>query len=165
MFEHVGLDNLRRYFRTARRWLKPGGVFLNHGITRAYDSPPRKSSFIDRYVFPDAQLVTLSQAIEAAEAEGLEIRDVENLREHYELTLRRWVAGLQANANEILQHVSQQTYRVWLLYVAGSAAAFHRGSIAVYQVLLSRSDKGISHLPLTREDWYAGNPERERVGV
>jgi cyclopropane-fatty-acyl-phospholipid synthase len=165
MFEHVGLDNLRRYFRTARGWLRPGGVFLNHGIARAYHSPPRKNSFIDRYVFPDGQLVTLSETIKAAEAEGLEIRDVENLREHYELTLRSWVAGLRANASELLRHLSQETYRIWLLYVAGSAAAFHSGDIAVYQVLLSRPDKGLSHLPLTREDWYAGSEVGERQEV
>lgn len=165
MFEHVGLGNLREYFRTVRGWLKPGGVFLNHGIARAYDSPPREDSFIDRYVFPDGQLVTLSQAMQAAEAEGLEIRDVENLREHYELTLRRWVAALQENATTLLRYVSEETYRIWLLYLAGSAAAFHRGSIAVYQVLLSRADKGISDLPLTREDWYAGDPAQERVQV
>lgn len=165
MFEHVGLGNLREYFRAVRGWLKPGGAFLNHGISRAYDSPPREDSFIDRYVFPDGQLVTLTQAMQAAEAEGLEIRDVENLREHYELTLRRWVAALQENATTLLRYVSEETYRIWLLYLAGSAAAFHRGSIAVYQVLLSRADKGISDLPLTREDWYAGDPAQERVQV
>jgi cyclopropane-fatty-acyl-phospholipid synthase len=165
MFEHIGLRNLRQYFRTVRGWLRPGGLFLNHGIARAYDSPPRKNSFIDRYVFPDGQLVTLSQAMQAAEAEGLEIRDVENLRDHYELTLRRWVAALQANADEILRHASHETYRVWILYMTGSAAAFRRGSIAVFQVLLSRADKGISNLPLTREDWYAKTPDQERVEV
>jgi len=165
MFEHVGLGNLREYFRAVRAWLKPGGVFLNHGIARAHDSPPRGDSFIDRYVFPDGQLVTLSQAMQAAEAEGLEIRDVENLREHYELTLRRWVAALQENATKLLRYVSEETYRTWLLYMSGSAAAFHRGSIAVYQVLFSRADKGISDLPLTREDWYVGDPAKERLQV
>jgi len=165
MFEHVGLTNLRQYFRTVRGWLRPGGMFLNHGIARAYDSSPRKNSFIDHYVFPDGQLVALSQAMQAAEAEGLEVRDIENLREHYELTLRRWVAALQANANDLLRHVSSETYRIWLLYMAGSAAAFRRGSIAVYQLLLSRTENGISGLPLTREDWYAESPDRERIEV
>jgi cyclopropane-fatty-acyl-phospholipid synthase len=82
------------------------------------------------------------------------VRDVENLREHYELTLRRWVEDLQRNADTVLKYVPESTYRVWLLYMAGSAASFCRGNIAVYQVLLSRSDKGQSRLPLTREDWY-----------
>jgi cyclopropane-fatty-acyl-phospholipid synthase len=165
MFEHVGAENLRQYFRIAHGLLKPGGVFLNHGIARSHSSPPRKNSFIDRYVFPDGELVTLSQALQAAEAERLEVRDVENLREHYELTLRRWVDGLQRNANAVLRHVSDVTYRVWLLYMAGSAAAFHRGDIAVYQVLLSRPDQGNSRMPLTREDWYLATMSEEEMPV
>ncbi len=154
MVEHVGLKNLPGYFRIARRLLRPGGVFLNHGIARSPGAPARNSSFIDRYVFPDGRLVTLTQVIEAAEAAGFEVRDVENLREHYELTLRRWVEGLRAHATALARYVSETTYRIWLLYMAGSAAAFHRGDIAIYQVLLSRPDRGASHLPLLREDWY-----------
>lgn len=178
MFEHVGLRNLPLYFRTAHRLLKPGGVFLNHGIARSHVATdrnlsfldtaivpflrnvmvmqgPRRASFIDKYVFPDGELVTISQAMWAAESAGFEVRDVENLREHYELTLRRWVEGLQANASTLLTLVSEATYRIWLLYMAGSAAAFRRGDIAVYQMLLSRPDRGNSRLPLIRNDLYS----------
>jgi cyclopropane-fatty-acyl-phospholipid synthase len=155
MFEHVGLKGLPEYFRILRTLLRPGGVLLNHGIARAYSSPKHNRSFIDKYVFPDGELVTLEQVIRAAESQGLEVRDMENLREHYELTLRKWVAGLRQHAAEVKQFVSDEIYRIWLLYMAGSAAAFQRGDIAVYQVLLSRPDRGNSGLPLTREDWYA----------
>jgi cyclopropane-fatty-acyl-phospholipid synthase len=177
MFEHVGAKNLPRYFRTVYDMLRPGGVFLNHGIARAemtdrhdpqQSSQSRfaaleriplfrnlcRSSFIDKYVFPDGELVTLSDAMRAAEAAGFELRDVENLREHYDLTLRAWVDGLKQNAATLLKQVSETTYRTWLLYIAGSAAAFRRGDIAVYQMLLSRPDQGESKLPLTRERWY-----------
>jgi cyclopropane-fatty-acyl-phospholipid synthase len=74
--------------------------------------------------------------------------------------LRRWVAGLEANRDKLLRLVSQETYRIWRLYMAGCAAAFERGEIAVYQTLLSKPAKGQSHLPLTREDWYASRAER-----
>jgi cyclopropane-fatty-acyl-phospholipid synthase len=165
MFEHVGLNKLPEYFNTVREVLKPGGVFLNHGIARSHQSRARKSSFIDRYVFPDGELVTLTQALAAAESAGFEVRDVENLREHYELTLRHWVEQLQRNAEAILKCVSQSTYRIWLLYMAGSAAAFRRGDIGLYQVLLSRPDRGQSRLPLTREDWYLPSSCNEAIKV
>ena len=163
MFEHVGLKNLPRYFGIAHRLLRPGGLFLNHGIARSALSPARGSSFIDRYVFPDGRLVTLSEAVKAAESQGFEVRDVENLREHYELTLRRWVEGLSRNADTLLKHVSKVTYRIWFLYMAGSAAAFRRGDIGVYQVLLSRPDRGNSRLPLTREDLYLSSERRLEI--
>ncbi len=173
MFEHVGLKNLPLYFRTAYTMLSPGGVLLNHGIVRLSCTrqhslldttllpflrdvlqvrQPRSTSFIDKYVFPDGELVTLSQVLKSAELAGFEVRDVECLREHYELTLRRWVTNLQRDAREIKQHVSEVTYRIWLLYMAGSAAAFQRGDIGIYQVLLCKPDRGRSFLPLTRED-------------
>jgi cyclopropane-fatty-acyl-phospholipid synthase len=161
MFEHVGLRNLRPYFRTVHGLMRPGGVFLNHGITRSCTSAIPAASFIDRYVFPDGHLVTLPQVLEAAESQGFEVRDVENLREHYALTLRRWVDALRQNSETVLQHVSNVTYRIWLLYMAGSAAAFRRGDIAVHQVLLSRPDRGQTYLPLTREDWYSVNTRQE----
>ena len=103
--------------------------------------------------------MTLTEALRAAEAAGFEVRDVENLREHYELTLREWVRGLQRNADTVLKLVSQVTYRTWLLYLAGSAEAFRRGDRGVYQVLLSRLDRGRSGLPLTREGWYSHRQE------
>lgn len=154
MYEHVGLANLPLYFKAVYALLKPGGTFLNHGIVRSASSPSRRSSFIDRYVFPDGKLVTVAEAINAAEGAGFEVRDLENLREHYELTLRKWVEGLKQNKDTLLTIVPEATYRIWLLYTAGSAAAFRRGDIAIHQVLLSRPDRGCSRLPLVREDWY-----------
>ncbi len=164
MFEHVGPGNLPHYFHTVHGLLRAGGTFLNHGIARSALSPVRKDSFIDRYVFPDGRLATLSQATDAAESAGFEVRDVENLREHYELTLRKWVAGLRRNEGSLRNCVSEETYRIWLLYMAGSAAAFHRGEIAVYQILLSRLEQGKCRLPLVREDWYATR-EQEEEGI
>jgi cyclopropane-fatty-acyl-phospholipid synthase len=162
MSEHVGLKNLPRYFHLAFRLLQPGGVFLNHAIALSSRFRPRGAdSFIDRYVFPDGQLVTLTQTIAAAEAAGFEVRDVENLREHYARTLRCWVEGIRHHRDALLARVPEKTYRIWLLYMAGCAAAFRRGDIAIYQVLLSRPDHGDSRLPLTREDWY--RPARRPV--
>ncbi|HUB19533.1 MAG TPA: cyclopropane-fatty-acyl-phospholipid synthase family protein [Acidobacteriaceae bacterium] len=155
MYEHVGLQHLPEYFEKMHALLRPGGVFLNHGIARAPHALPRgNDSFIARWVFPDGHLVTLTETIAAAENAGFEVRDVENLREHYALTLRLWVRALQASREALLQLVAETTYRIWLLYMAGCAAAFESGDIAVYQTLLSRPDRGRSGLPLTRRDWY-----------
>jgi len=157
MFEHVGVSNLPTYFHCAFDLLKPGGLFLNSGIVRAADSPRRKQSFIDEYVFPDGELGTLAETLRAAEAAGFEIRDVETLREHYALTLRRWVENLQSHSPELLEIVSERTLRTWLLYMSGSAAAFERADISVCQILLCRRDHRRSARICTRESWYANS--------
>jgi len=156
MFEHVGEALLSVYFRQAYDLLKPGGVFLNHGIvSRVGEIPHAGRNFIDTYVFPDGELIPVSITLKAAEDAGFEIRDLESLREHYAMTLRRWVSRLEKAHDEALKYVDEPTYRVWRLYMSGSANGFTRGRINVYQALLSKPGaQGESGLPLTRADWY-----------
>lgn len=155
MFEHVGGSRLWEYFARAWRLLRPGGVFLNHGIASSLNQPlPGGPSFIDRYVFPDGELVSIAETLHVAEASGFDVRDLENLREHYALTLRHWVERLEANHDAARRCTSEETYRVWRLYMAGSAHGFSIGRLNLYQALLSKPDKGCSGLPLTRADWY-----------
>ncbi|MGQ9767688.1 MAG: class I SAM-dependent methyltransferase [Anaerolineae bacterium] len=156
MFEHVGAAVLPEYFARAWRLLKPGGVFLNHGIaSRATDKPLHGPSFSDTYVFPDGELVPINVTLAAAEEAGFEVRDVESLREHYALTLRHWVRRLEAQHDAALQFVDEPTYRVWRLFMSGSAHGFTTGRLNVYQALLVKPDaRGCSGLPLTRNDWY-----------
>jgi len=155
MFEHVGTAKLRDYFDIAWRLLKPGGVFLNHGI--AYGpgvKDKNQSPFIQKYVFPDGELVPVTVALGASEDAGFEIRDVESLREHYALTLRHWVRRLEGNYERVLRTAGEAVYRIWRLYMSGSAQYFTTGRLNVYQALLVKPDRGVSSLPLTRSDLY-----------
>jgi cyclopropane-fatty-acyl-phospholipid synthase len=164
MFEHVGAALLPAYFAQAWRLLRPGGVFLNHGIasraTLAWppgqaDKPQRGPTFSDTYVFPDGELVPINVTLHAAEEAGFEVRDVEGLREHYALTLRHWVRRLEAHHDQAIRFADELTYRVWRLFMSGSAHGFAHGRLNIYQALLIKSDaRGKSGLPLTRDDWY-----------
>jgi cyclopropane-fatty-acyl-phospholipid synthase len=156
MFEHVGKGRLSEYFRRAFSLLRPGGVFLNHGIACNPAFPPIPGpSFADHYVFPDGELVPIGATLDAAEANGFEVRDVESLREHYVLTLLHWVRRLEARRDEACRAAGETTYRLWRLYMAGAAHKFRTGRNNVYQALLVKTDRGASGLPLTRSDWYA----------
>ncbi len=167
MFEHVGRDHLPEYFAHTFRLLKPGALFLNHGISRR---PRRKArgwralierrvlganDFIQRYVFPDGELVPVSEVNLFAEEAGFEVRDVENLREHYALTLQHWVRRLQSRWDEAVQASDEVTARIWRLYMAASAYGFDIGNINVNQTLLLKAVPGQRHLPWTRSDLYA----------
>ena len=86
---------------------------------------------------------------------GFEVRDVESLREHYAMTLRHWVRRLEQRHEEAIKFVDEPTYRVWRLYISGSAHGFESGRLNVYQSLLvKQTESGASGLPLTRKDWY-----------
>jgi cyclopropane-fatty-acyl-phospholipid synthase len=117
----------------------------------------RAGGFLGRFIFPDGELVSVSESLHAAEAVGFEVRDVENLREHYTKTLRAWVANLERNRAEAINAAGATSYRLWRLYMAGSAQGFNRGRIAVYQSLLAKADAGRVDLPPTRRDLYAAS--------
>jgi cyclopropane-fatty-acyl-phospholipid synthase len=157
MFEHVGLKNLPVYFETMHRLLKPHGLFLNHGITHESEgeSSSLSTEFINRYVFPDGQLDTVSNVQAAMERAQFEIADVEALRPHYALTLRHWVARLEQHHAAALQFVNEATYRVWRLYMAASAMQFEAGDIGIYQILAAKRAAGTLPLPPTRRHLYA----------
>ncbi len=167
MVEHVGSSNLAAYFDAAHRALVPGGLFLNHGIVSQTPVPagwrgvierfvkPR-SSFIERYVFPESDLLRLDGATAAAERAGFEMLDAENLRPHYQRTLQHWVRRLEANQAEARRIVGDETYNTWRLYMAGSAQGFGSGRLGVVQMLLAKREADGSHsAPHTRDDIYA----------
>jgi cyclopropane-fatty-acyl-phospholipid synthase len=155
MFEHVGEKQLPTYFQRAWQLLRPGGVFLNHGIARReIDPQPTGPTFISRYVFPDGELVPINAALRYAEESAFEVRDVESLREHYAITLRHWAHRLESHRHQALEIVDEPTYRVWRLFLHGSAHGFASGPLNIYQALLLKPDQGRSGLPLTRNDWY-----------
>ncbi|AJP48320.1 cyclopropane-fatty-acyl-phospholipid synthase [Rugosibacter aromaticivorans] len=156
MFEHVGLANLPVYNASVYKVLRPGGLFLNHGITHDEEGwqPTVDTEFINRYVFPDGELDTVSNIQRGMENAGFEIHDVEGLRPHYALTLRHWVQRLETSHDQALQYVSETAYRVWRLYMAACALEFEAGGTGIYQILASKSGATTRPLPLTRRDLY-----------
>ena len=154
--EHIGVANYPSYFRFLKSKLRPGGLLLNHCITRpANDQPPAAGGFIDRYVFPDGELTGSGRIITEIQDSGLEVVHEENLRRHYALTLRDWCANLVEHWDEAVAEVGLATAKVWGLYMAGSRLGFETNIVQLHQVLAVKTDGGDADgLPL-RPWWGA----------
>lgn len=159
MAEHVGAARYLEYASDLHALLKPGGRLLNHQIGRRPqrdESAYRVDEFIDAYVFPDGELAPVGTTVTQLERAGFEVRDVESIREHYALTLRRWVANLEADWDRAVRLTSPGRARVWRLYMAASALAFERNRIGVNQVLAVKTpESGASGMPLRARTWGA----------
>ncbi|MFI8827603.1 class I SAM-dependent methyltransferase [Streptomyces sp. NPDC053431] len=157
MAEHVGAVKYREYADTLYRLLKPGGRLLNHQISRRPEPDEeayRVDPFIDAYVFPDGELAPMGRTLTTLEDAGFEVRDVEAIREHYALTLRRWVGNLEAEWDTAVRLTSPGRARIWRLYMAASALSFERNRIGVNQFLAVRTPgSGASGLPLRSRVW------------
>jgi cyclopropane-fatty-acyl-phospholipid synthase len=168
MAEHVGATMLPTYAAHLYGLLRAKGRLLNHAISRRPDQPAAfsKTSFIDRYVFPDGEIQPMATVINALERAGFEVRDVESLREHYALTLRAWVRNLEDYWPEAVTFTSAGRARIWRLYMAGSALGFTANRLGINQILAVKCDeRGHSGIPATRTDLLrsrASNPSATR---
>jgi cyclopropane-fatty-acyl-phospholipid synthase len=174
MAEHVGRARIDEYFASARDALAPGGLFLNHAITAqpsrqvgsglllggVLSRVVRSRSFIDAYVFPDGELLTLSEMLGAAQGAGFEVRDAESLRPHYARTLRHWVRRLEDHWDEAVAAANEAIARTWRLYMAGAVIGFERARLDLHQQLLViPRDDGSSDAGPTR--WWGPGQSAE----
>ncbi|MEW5895897.1 MAG: class I SAM-dependent methyltransferase [Candidatus Omnitrophota bacterium] len=159
MIEHVGLKRLQGYFQVIHDVLKNEGLFLNHGITtrRVKKRRGTGSAFMDKCIFPDAELINASYISQQAEEKGFELLDIESLRRHYAKTLECWTRRLEMNSKEAIQIAGEKTYRTWLLYLAGCCNVFRSGEVNVYQMLMAKSNHGLEGVGLTRDELYRQN--------
>jgi cyclopropane-fatty-acyl-phospholipid synthase len=159
MFEHVGRRNLAAYFAKIYRLLRPGGLVMNHGITstavEAHGLGSGIAEFVDEYVFPGGELTHVSNVMQEMAAAGLEPLDAENLRPHYARTLWSWVERLESRQNEALAMIGEHKYRIWRIYMAGSAYAFEHNWMALFQILGGRPHRGgAQDYPFNRRHVY-----------
>lgn len=160
MFEHIGIANIPKYFKIVRKLLAPGGLYLNHAISRRAKRRQQRFSqraeqrALQKYIFPGGELDDIGHTVQALEQAGFEVHDVEAWRWHYALTTRHWCERLTARRDAAIALVGPETYRIWAAYLGGCSLAFARGSARIYQTLVSRSAKGPTPLPPTRADLY-----------
>ena len=162
MVEHVGIDNMTRYMQKVNSLLPDRGMFLNHGITRPGKmndksfrrlSPERR--LLAKYIFPGGELDHLGHMIQATEASGFDVHDVEGWRDHYALTCRHWCQRLESNRDAAIEQVGIKKYRLWVLYLAGCVFALGDGGARIYQTVASKhASRGLSGMPCTREHLY-----------
>ncbi|MBB3064619.1 SAM-dependent methyltransferase [Limibacillus halophilus] len=147
MFEHVGKANYREFFRKTHDLLADDGVFLLHTIGRLNEPGPI-NPFIRKYIFPGADVPTLSELTPIIEESGLLITDIEVLRLHYAETLKLWFEAFQANREKIKALYDERFCRMWEMYLVGCEMGFRHQHLVVYQIQLA---KQIDTVPLTRD--------------
>ncbi len=154
--EHIGVANYPAYFGFVQDKLRDGGLFLNHCITRPDNTRSAKAGdFIDRYVFPDGELIGSGRIISDIQDVGMEVRHEEDLREHYALTLAEWCRNLVTNWDACVAEVGEGTAKVWGLYMAGSRLGFERNVVQLHHALAVKlGPDGTADLPL-RPWWRA----------
>jgi cyclopropane-fatty-acyl-phospholipid synthase len=152
MFEHVGVNHYRAFFRQVKALLAPEGVALLHSIGRM-DGPGSTNPWLRKYIFPGGYSPALSEVVPVVERELLWITDIEILRLHYARTLRLWRQRFERQRDRLAGIYDERFCRMWEMYLVGSEIAFRRGGHLVFQMQMA---KAVDSAPLTRDymvDW------------
>jgi cyclopropane-fatty-acyl-phospholipid synthase len=131
---------------------------LNHGITStdpgSGSTPLGAASCIEKYVFPNGELPHISLVLDGLKTAGLKTLDVECLRRHYACTLTFWSENYESQSEAIQAIVGETTYRIWRIYLAGSAQAFSKNWVSLYQVLACKAGSSEQLNPTPRSHSY-----------
>ena len=163
MGEHVGDAEYVVFVDSIHRYLRPGGRVLIQQMSRSNDAPgdrPGGGPFIETYIAPDMHMKPLAKTLGLIAGAGLEIRDVQAMREHYPQTVAGWAANLEGNWDTAVKLVGEENARVWRLYLAGGSLAFEENRMGVDQVLAVKpSARGVSGMPASPSAWLAPGPD------
>ena len=147
MFEHVGKRNYPEFFAKLRSLLAEDGVALIHSIGYSI-TPAPINPFIRKYIFPGADLPSMSEIFTAVEPTGLFVTDLEILRLHYAETLRHWRERFTEASDAVRALYDDRFFRMWEFYLVLSEIGFRRRTNIVFQMQLARR---LDVLPITRD--------------
>jgi cyclopropane-fatty-acyl-phospholipid synthase len=147
MFEHVGKRNYSEFFAKLGALLTEDGIALIHSIGYS-DTPAPINPFMRKYIFPGADLPSMSEVFTAVEPKGFFVTDLEILRLHYAETLRHWRNRFSAQADKVRSLYDERFYRMWVFYLVLCEVGFRRCTNIVFQMQLTRR---IDRLPITRD--------------
>jgi len=154
--EHAGPDCLREVVRAHADAMKPGALGVIHfiGHVGSFDT----EFYIRKYIFPGGWIPSLHEAIDAMDACGLEVLDIENLRRHYALTLDEWAARFDANWEAIHAldpaRFDERHHRIWRTYLWSCAEMFRSRTSRTHLFQVTVSKGNVTDYPMSRAFLY-----------
>lgn len=143
MLEAVGHRYLGRFFSRCDRLLAENGVVVIQTIVNAdrrYLKERKKSDWLKKHIFPGGQVPSLTAICEAmTRSSRLVVDSVENIGDHYALTLKRWRQAFLRNRKALAEmRYDPQLGRKWDYYLGLCQAAFATRALRDLQLVLVR---------------------------
>jgi len=139
MVEHVGKKNYSSFMEIANRCLKPDGIFLLHTIG-SNTSRNRCDPWIEKYIFPNSMLPSLSQLTRAAEPYFI-MEDLHSFGPYYDRTLMAWDKNFRNSWHKLANNYDHTFYRMWRYYLMSSAASFRTRTLQLWQMLFTKPSR------------------------
>lgn len=147
MFEAVGPNNYREFFKIANESMVEDGIFLLHTIGVSHPDLPRVEPFICKHIFPNGVLPYTTQIL--TESDGLfVIEDWHNFGHDYYKTLMAWDENFRKNWPKIEKLYGPKFFRFWTYYLRMCAACFKARKYHLWQVVFTKNGLPGGYLPV-----------------
>ena len=145
MIEAVGHENIPTYFKKVSSLLNDGGKFAMQGITyndQKFDLYKNSVDFINKYIFPGACLISLSQVLDTLKRDtNLILNDLDDITPHYVRTLNIWREKFLSKRKEVSDLGFDDNFiRLWEFYLVYCEAGFIEQNIGDYQFLFTKKE-------------------------
>jgi len=143
MVEHVGIKHLGAFYRRVYGLLEDQGLFYLQwtGLRRGSSVEDMVwGLFMAKHIFQGADAsLPVAPMIDYMERSGFEIHSVENVTEHYRLTLQRWHDNWMRHKEETVASYGERWYRIWHVFLAWAATVAGQGTAACFQVVSNKN--------------------------
>lgn len=153
MIEAVGHRFLGRFFQTCSSLLAPDGAMALQAITipdQVYKRSIRDIDFIKRYIFPGGQCLSVAAMLGAVrDCTDLRLYGLEDLTEHYVITLTRWRDAFFSRLDRIRQlGFDDRFIRMWDFYLSLCAGSFAERYTGLVQMVLVKPAFRVAERPI-----------------
>jgi sphingolipid C9-methyltransferase len=143
MVEHVGIKHVGAFYRQVYDLLDDQGLFYMQwtGLRRGSSVEDLVwGLFMAKYIFQGADAsLPVAPMINYLERSGFEIHSVENVTEHYRLTIKRWHDNWMRHKEAIVANYGERWYRIWHVFLAWAATVAGQGTAACFQVVSNKN--------------------------
>ena len=149
MAEHVGIKNFKKFIQQCYDILEDDGLFyLQIAGLRERNSLFQKHNredlvwglFMNEYIFSGADAsMPLNWDLQRIEKVGFEVHSVENIGNHYSITINRWYDNWISNKEKVLDKYGERIFRIYEIFLAWSVLIGRHGGSTAYQIVCHKN--------------------------
>ena len=95
---------------------------------------------MNEYIFSGADAsMPLNWDLQRIENVGFEVHSVENIGNHYSITINRWYDNWISNKEKVLEKYGERIFRIYEIFLAWSVIIARQGSSTAYQIVCHKN--------------------------
>ena len=149
MAEHVGIKYFKKFMQQCYDMLVDEGIFyLQIACIRErphlFSKKDREDLvwglFMNEYIFSGADAsMPLHWDLRRIEKVGFEVHSVENIGNHYHITIKRWHENWLSNKEKVLEKYGEETFRIYEIFLAWSVLITKIAGSSAYQIVCHKN--------------------------